>query len=109
MKLLQIVVLATVLVASVHAIKCNVGTATGTCPSTDLGSLADTCYKCVSGGVAVSGGCMKGASCDTLKTACKSPAVYSDCTTDNCNGCSPASTLQVSIGLFIAALAAMLF
>ncbi len=109
MKFIQIAVLATVLVASAHALKCNVGTATGTCPSSDLGAGADTCFKCVSAGVAVSSGCLKSGSCTTFKNACASPAVYSECTTDNCNGCSPASALQISVLLLIAAMASMMF
>jgi hypothetical protein len=108
MKFLQIVVVATVLVASVHAIKCNVGSATGTCPSADAPN-ADTCFKCNQKGVVESGSCKKGSTCDIIKGVCASPFVYSDCQTDNCNGCSPASAVQISVFLLIAALASMIF
>ena len=109
MKCLQIAFFATILIASTYALSCNVGSATGTCPATDLGAAADTCFKCVTKGVAVSSGCMAASSCATIKTACNANGVYSDCTTANCNGCSPASALQASAVLLVGALAAMLF
>ncbi len=108
MKFLQIAILATVLIASAQAIKCNEGVATGVCPSKDFPN-ADTCFKCNQKGVVESGSCKKGASCDTIKGICLTPFVYSDCQTDNCNGCSPASALQVSVLLLLSALASMIF
>ncbi len=108
MKFLQIAILATVLIASAQAIKCNTGSATGVCPSKDTPS-ADTCFKCNQKGVVESGSCKKGASCDTIKGFCATPFVYSDCQTDDCNGCSPASALQISVLLLLSALASMIF
>jgi hypothetical protein len=112
MKFLQIAALATLMIASAFALKCNVGTATGTCPSSDLGSTFDTCFKCVKDGVAAANGCQASGlvACATLKSACEaSKGTYSSCTTDNCNGCSPASAIQASAFLLVAAVAAMLF
>ncbi len=108
MKFLQIAFLATVLIASAHAIKCNSGTATGVCPSKDSPSM-DSCFKCVAKGVAESGSCNKAGSCQTIKGFCLSPFVYTECQTDDCNGCSPASALQISVVLLLSALAAMIF
>jgi hypothetical protein len=112
MKFLQVAIFAIALVASAHAISCNVGSATGTCPATDLGAAIDTCVKCVTNGVAVASGCSSSiaTSCSTVKTACESAkGTYTSCTTANCNGCSPASALQVSAFLLLAALSAMFF
>jgi hypothetical protein len=110
MKFLQIVVLATVLVASAHALKCNVATATkdATCPSEDL-ATSDTCYKCVtSSGVVTAGGCT--GECATAKATCTAiSGTLTQCKTDNCNGCSPASALQASAFMLVVAMLAMLF
>jgi hypothetical protein len=110
MKFLQIAIFAIALVASAHALSCNVGSATGTCPATDLTAAIDTCWKCVLNGVAASSGCAAATSCATAKTGCEtSKGTYTSCTTANCNGCSPASALQVSAFLLLAALSAMFF
>ncbi len=110
MKFLQVAIFAIALAASAHALSCNVGTATGTCPATDLLSAADTCFKCVTNGVAVAAGCNAASTCAGFKTSCESgKGTYTSCTTANCNGCSPASTVQVSAFLLLAALSAMFF
>ena len=116
MKFLQVAIFATILVASAHAIACNVGTAVNVCPSQTFTSGIDTCSKCVvkSGGqtAVISSACSSTISgnCDILKNSCASTSgTYTSCTTDNCNGCSPASALQLSVFLLLAALSAMFF
>ena len=114
MKFLQVAIFATVLVASAHAIACNTGSAANVCPSVNIAGV-DTCTKCVikQGGqtAVVSGGCVTGPSCDAAKTSCSNlQGTYTTCTSgDNCNGCSPASALQLSVFLLLAALSAMFF
>jgi hypothetical protein len=116
MKFLQVVIFATVLVASAHAIACNVGTAVNVCPSQTFTTGIDTCSKCVvkSGGetAVISSGCAStvAGNCDIGKNSCATVSgTYTTCTTDNCNGCSPASALQLSVFLLLAALSAMFF
>ncbi len=113
MKCLQIAFFATILIASTYALSCNQGTATGTCPASDLGADFTTCYKCVnSAGVAVASACTASGllACSSIKTNCEAAkGTYSSCTTANCNGCSPASALQASAVLLVGAVAAMLF
>jgi hypothetical protein len=115
MKFLQVAILAIVLVASAHALSCNVATATpGTCPGVDLGADIDTCFKCVAAGVASANGCSStgagsSTSCSGVKSICETTGkgTYTSCQTANCNGCSPASALQISAFLLLAALSAM--
>jgi hypothetical protein len=114
MKFLQIVILAAVLVASAHAIKCATSALDGkSCPEKDLGAAADTCFKCVISGVATANSCLStgaAATCAALKKGCEdAKGTYSDCKTDNCVTCSPASALQASAFVLVAAFVAMLF
>ncbi len=114
MKFLQIVILAAVLVASAHALKCHVSATDGkSCPITDVSTLGDTCFKCVKDGVGAASVCMssgEAATCPSFKAGCeKVSGKYSDCTTDSCNNCSPASALQASAFVLVAAFVAMLF
>jgi len=98
MKTLQITFIATVLIASAHALLCNVGV-TGNCPSQAASAGMDLCWKCTYGGAtfagacATSGGCLTGSKDDCVITK---KGTWFSCNTDNCNGCSPASSLQIS-------------
>jgi hypothetical protein len=128
MKFLHAAILATMLVASAHGLKCYLGYQVGgqnACVSTDM-PQSDTCTKCVSP-VALSGstatpviygsGCGPNESgarltCAATKSQCEGTVlkgVHSECKTDNCNTCSPASALYFSASLLVAALAFALF
>ena len=113
MKFLQVAIFAIVMVASAHALSCNVGTVTGTCPAIDLGTTVDNCYRCVLSSGTAASGCTTAAgalACASIKTTCEAgKGTFSSCTTANCNGCSPASALQVSAFLLLAVLSAMFF
>ncbi len=110
MKTLQIAFIATVLIASALALQCNVG-ATGSCPSQSMSAGLDLCWKCTISGAAMSGGCSTAAGCLTgTKDDCEitKKGKFFTCNTDNCNGCSPASSLQISAVMLFVALAIML-
>ena len=105
MKTLQITFIATVLIASAHALLCNVG-ATGSCPSKVASAGMDLCWKCTYGGATLAGACATTGGCLTgTKDDCEitNKGKFFSCNTDNCNGCSPASSLQISaLLLFVA-------
>jgi hypothetical protein len=126
--LLHISILAAVLVASTHAIKCNIGYFVGgqnACTSKDIPGV-DTCTNCVSqvplGGSTITPVIYGQAcgpnppseyvTCPMYKAQCEGTTLkgkYSKCKTDNCNTCSLASARQVSAFLLVVALACALF
>ena len=89
MKFLQIVILAAVLVASAHALKCYEGNEDAkACTSKDQIAEMTVCVKCKVSVGWLAGACKTPADCG-LKEACSFAAgTYSECTTDNCNTCS---------------------
>jgi hypothetical protein len=127
MKFLHAAILAAMLIASAHALKCNVGYSAGgqnACVSTDK-PLSDTCYKCVSP-VALDGSTATpviygsscgpnefgGMTCAVSKTQCEGTSlkgVYTACKTQNCNSCSPATAIYSSAYLLAAAFVCSLF
>ena len=116
MKFLQVAIFAIVLVASAHALSCNVRRFTQTtCEAVDMGPDIDTCWKCVTNAATVyvvSSGCLASSTCASAVAMCPPPSVYTSCNTANCNGCSsvsPASALQISAFLLLAALSALFF
>jgi hypothetical protein len=131
MKFLYITILASFLISSAQALKCNSGAAVpgsggaAGCPSKDL-PKSDTCYKCVSptplspGGatpVTYVGGCgptetSPNLNCADQKTQCEGSVLkgtYTECKSDNCMTCSLAPALQASAFLLVFAFAFMLF
>jgi hypothetical protein len=128
MKFLHTAIFAAMLVASTHGLKCYSGYSVGgqnACTSTDM-PLSTSCTKCVSpvaleGSTATpviyGGGCGptetgSRMNCATSKTQCEATVlkgVFTECTTNDCNTCSPASALHVSIFLLVIAIACALF
>ena len=110
MRTLQIIFIATVLIACAHALQCNVG-ATGSCPSQAMPAGFDLCWRCTINGGTMAGGCATSAGCLTgTRDDCVNvrKGTFFTCNTDNCNGCSPASSLSFSAFLLFVALVTML-
>jgi hypothetical protein len=115
MKFLQIVILAAVLVASAHALKCfqldDTDKEGKSCKSVEqLDKDVTRCTLCVLSGLGyLAGGCSE-ETCPVKSSCSLLGGTFSECKTDDCNKCvGAASALQASAFVLIAAFVAMLF